>query len=120
MIYEDDMPKEHSEISDSSWNLKVFCNSDWAGDPETRIRVIGFIIYLQGMPVCWRSKAQAGVTEAEYIAISDAAKEIKCLYFLLQNLGIELDLPIVVKTGSICALNWHKNLARQYMILLYL
>ena len=92
------------KFNSSSLNLKVFCDSDWAGDPETRISVTGFIIYLQGAPVCWRSKAQKGMTlsssEAEYVAISDAVKEIKFLYFLLQNIRIELDLPIVVKTDT--------------------
>jgi hypothetical protein len=38
------------------------------------------------------------------VAISDAEKEMKYLYFLLQNLGVELDLPIVVKTDNIRAL----------------
>jgi hypothetical protein len=50
--------------------LKVFSDSDWAGDPETRIGVTGFIIYLQKVSVCWRPKAQRGVTlsssKAEY------------------------------------------------------
>jgi hypothetical protein len=57
-----------------------YCNSNWAGDAETRISVIGFIIYLLGVPICWRSKGQKGVTlsssEAEYVAISEAVKEI--------------------------------------------
>ena len=105
--------KIRPKIEDSNWNLKVFCDSDWAGDTETRISVTGFIIYLQGAPVCWRSKAQKGVTlsssEAEYVAISDAVKEIKFLYFLLQNLGIELDLPIVIKTDNIGALFISQN-----------
>jgi hypothetical protein len=105
--------KIQPKFDDSSWNLKVFCNSDWAEDPETRISVTGFIIYLQGAPVCWRFKAQKGVTlsssEAEYVAISDAVKEIKFLYFLLQNLGVALDLPIVVKTDNIGALFMSQN-----------
>jgi hypothetical protein len=46
----------------SVWNLKVFCDSDWAGDPETRVSVTGFVIYLLDVPVCWRSKSQKGVT----------------------------------------------------------
>jgi hypothetical protein len=50
------------KIDSTKWNLKVFCNSDWDGDPETRISVTGFIVYLQNVPVCWRSKAQHGVT----------------------------------------------------------
>jgi hypothetical protein len=57
-----------------------YCNSDWAGDAETRISVTGLIIYLPGVPICWRSKGQKGVTlfssEAEYVAISEAVKEL--------------------------------------------
>jgi hypothetical protein len=49
--------------------------------------VTGFMVYLQNVSVCWRSKAQRGVTlsssEAEYVAISEAVKEIKFVYFLL-------------------------------------
>jgi hypothetical protein len=37
--------------SKQSWNLKVFWDSDWVGDPETRISVTAFIIYLQNVPV---------------------------------------------------------------------
>jgi hypothetical protein len=62
------------------WDLVSCCNSNWAGDAETRISVTGFIIYFFGVPFCWRSKAQKGVTisssEAEYVAISEAVKEI--------------------------------------------
>jgi hypothetical protein len=57
------------------------------------------------VPVCWRSKAQRGVTlsssEAEYVAISEAVKEIKFIYYLLQGIGIEIVLPIIVKTDNI-------------------
>jgi hypothetical protein len=60
--------------SKNSWNLKVFLESDWAGDPEMRISVTGFIVNLQNVPVCWRSKAQRGVflssSKAEYVAMS--------------------------------------------------
>jgi hypothetical protein len=28
------------------WDLKIFCDSNWAGDPETRVSVTEFIIYL--------------------------------------------------------------------------
>jgi hypothetical protein len=51
--------------SKNSWKLKVFSDSDWAGDPETRISVTGFIVYLQNVPVCWRSKVQRGVTRSK-------------------------------------------------------
>jgi Reverse transcriptase (RNA-dependent DNA polymerase) len=64
-----------------NWSLKVFSDNDWAGDSESRISITGFMIYLMNVPICWRSKAQRGVTlsssEAEYVAISESVKEIK-------------------------------------------
>jgi hypothetical protein len=96
-----------------NWSLHVFCDSDWAGDSETRISVTGFIVYLMNVPVCWRSKAQRGVTlsssEAEYVAISEAVKEIKFIYYLLQGIGIEIELPIIVKTDNIGAMFMAQN-----------
>jgi hypothetical protein len=41
-------------------NLVSHCDSDWAGDAETRISVTSLIIYLIGVSICWRSKAQKG------------------------------------------------------------
>ena len=103
-------PKFDSKIF---WNLKVFSDSDWAGDPETRISVTGFIVYLQNVPVCWRSKSQRGVTlsssEAEYVAMSEAVKEIRFIYFILRDIGIEVELPIVVKTDNVGALFMTQN-----------
>jgi hypothetical protein len=57
------------------------------------------------VPVCWRSKAQRGVTlsssEAEHVAIAEAVKEIKFIYYLLQGI-INIELPIIVTTDNIC------------------
>jgi hypothetical protein len=68
------------------WDLKIFCDSNWAGDSETRMSVTGFIIYLLSIPICWHSKSQKGVTlsstEAKYVAISEAVKELKFIYYL--------------------------------------
>jgi hypothetical protein len=44
------------------WDLKIFCDRDWADDTETRVIVKGFIIYLLSVPIYWRSKSQKGVT----------------------------------------------------------
>jgi hypothetical protein len=57
------------------------------------------------VPVCWRSKAQRGVTlfsnKAEYLAISEAVKEIKFIYYLLREIRIEVNLQITVKTDNV-------------------
>ena len=65
------------------------------------------------VPVCWRSKAQKGVTlsssEAEYVAMSEAVKEIRFIYYLLRDIGIEVDLPILVKTDNVGAMFMAQN-----------
>jgi hypothetical protein len=36
------------------WDLISHSARNWAGDAKTRISVTGFIIYLLGVPSCWR------------------------------------------------------------------
>jgi hypothetical protein len=78
-------------------DLKIFCDSNWVGDTEVRASVTGFIIYLLNIPICWHSKSQKGVTllstEAKYVAISKAIKELKFMYYLLCDLHIKVNLP---------------------------
>jgi hypothetical protein len=65
------------------------------------------------VPVCWRSKTQRGVTlsssEDEYVAMSEAVKEIKFIYYLLREIGIEVILPITVKTDNVGAMFMAQN-----------
>jgi hypothetical protein len=60
------------EFKGENWSLRVFCDSDWAGDSETRISVTGFILYLMNVPVYW------GVTlsssDAEFVVMSEAVE----------------------------------------------
>jgi hypothetical protein len=48
-------------------------------------------------------------TEAEYVAISKAVKELKFVYYLLSDLHIKINLPIVVKTDNIRAIFMSEN-----------
>ena len=97
----------------NSWKLKVFSDSNWAGEPERRISVTGFIVYLQDLPVCWNSKAQRGVplssSDAEYVAMYEAVKKIRFIYFILCEIWIKVEFPIVVKTDNVGALFISQN-----------
>jgi hypothetical protein len=42
-------------------------------------------------------------SEAKYAAISEPGKEIKFIYFSLQGIRTEIELPIIVKTDNIGA-----------------
>jgi hypothetical protein len=93
--------------------LTDFCGSNWVDDIETRVSVTGFIIYLLDLPICWRYKSQKGMnllsTETEYVAISEAVKEVKFAYYLLCNLHIKVNLPIMVRTDKIGAIFMLEN-----------
>jgi hypothetical protein len=95
------------------WNLKLFCDSDWAGDPETRINVTGLVIYLLNVPICRRSKAKKGVTlsstGAEYVAISEAVKAIRFVYYLLNDIHVQVKIPIIVKTDNVGTIFMSEN-----------
>ena len=72
--------------------IEGYSDSDWAGDKDSRKSTSGFIFMLIGGPLSWCSKRQATValslTEAEYIALTLAAKEATWMRLLLTQLGI--------------------------------
>ena len=90
------------------WFLKGLTDSDWGQDKETRKSVTGFIIYLNGVAIAWRSKAQGAValssTEAEYYALSEAVMEIKFIVQILQFLEIEIEYPIDIFVDNVGAI----------------
>ena len=98
---------------DNEWIIVAYSDSDFGGDKETRISVAGFILYLMGVPISWRSKGQKSVTlsssEAEYVALSEAAKEIKFVYQLLIGMGMKVKLPIVVRVDNLGAIFISEN-----------
>ncbi|MFM8622083.1 MAG: reverse transcriptase domain-containing protein, partial [Holophagaceae bacterium] len=96
-----------------TWDLKGYCDSDFAGDSDTRKSVSGFVIYLCGAAISWRSKGQKSVTlsstEAEYVAISEVATEILYIAGILKFLNIPLAYPIQVNVDNIGAIYLTKN-----------
>jgi hypothetical protein len=83
--------------------MKVFSDSNWH-----RKSITGFVIFLQNVPVLWRSQLQRTValssTEAEYYAMSEAVKEIKFILQVVESLGITVEKPIIVHVDNIGAI----------------
>ena len=97
------------------WRVLAFSDSDYAGDPESRVSVSGWVIYFCGVLVAWQSKSQRSVTlsssEAEYVALSEVAKNIKFIYMILESMGIKVQLPIIVRVDNNGAIFMSENMA---------
>ena len=88
--------------------LTGYCDLDWASDPDTRHSTTGYVFILAGAAISWKSRRQPTVarssTEAEYMAVSDAASEVIWLNRLYTELTAELTLkphkPLLVHIDS--------------------
>jgi hypothetical protein len=73
--------------------LSGWVDADWAGCHDTRRSTTGYLFKINNSPIVWSSKRQQTVStstvEAEYIAITEAAKEALWLRNLLKELGFE-------------------------------
>ena len=65
-------------------------DANWAGDPETRKSVTGYVFTFAGGAISWFTKRQSvtaqSSAEAEYIAYGQAATEAKSLFQTLQQI----------------------------------
>jgi hypothetical protein len=67
-----------------------------------------------GVPISWRSKAHCSIalssSEEEWVAGSEAAKEVKVVLQLLQSIKINVKLPIIVCVDNVGAICMTKNI----------
>jgi transposase InsO family protein len=88
--------------------LRGLCDSDYAGDRDTRRSVSGYVVYLNDALIAWKSKGQRQVTlsstEAEYVAIADICIELIFVKMLIESLGLRVKLPIQVQGDNIGAI----------------
>lgn len=75
--------------------LEGYVDSDWGGNIDDRLSYTGFVFKLANGAVTWESRKQRSValssTEAEYMALTEAAKETIYLRNLLKDFGFLSD-----------------------------
>jgi hypothetical protein len=77
--------------------LVGFTDFDWAGDPEDRKPIAGYVFTLSSGPITWPCKKQSALalfsTEAEYCTTIQASKEAMWLRQILLEFGFEKQHP---------------------------
>ena len=108
LVMEPNQPTENN-----MWEIMAYCDSDYAGDKDGRKSVTGFVIYILGCLVSWKSRSQKSVTlsstEAEYYSISELCAEIMFLKQIMEFLGIKVALPIIVRVDNVGAIYLAQN-----------
>ncbi|XP_043721119.1 uncharacterized mitochondrial protein AtMg00810-like [Telopea speciosissima] len=78
--------------SDSTLDLYVNCDSNWANCPMTRRSTIGYCVLLSSSLISWKTKKQHTISqssaEAKYRAMAVATCELIWLTYLLRDIGL--------------------------------
>ena len=96
----------------SKFSIEGFCDSDYATDLDRRRSVTGYVFQVWGNTISWKSGLQDVValstTEAEYMALTAAAKEALWLRRLCKELGFEQE-SVKINCDSQSAIALAKN-----------
>ena len=84
----------------------MYTDADWGSCLVDRKSYTGYVFLIGGTAVSWGSRKQRSValssTEAEYMALTDAAKEAIYMKKLLKSLGVNLE-TIILRNDNIGA-----------------
>jgi hypothetical protein len=93
--------------------LQAYSDADWAGDPNDRRSVSGFVVYLGSSPISWASKKQHIVSrssaETEYRALAIVAAELTWIRQLFCDMHVPLLIPPLIHCDNISAIYLASN-----------
>ena len=79
-------------------------DADYANSIDDRRSVSGYVNFMAEGPISWQSKTQASVAlstmESEYMALAAEVQEAIYLRMVLQELGVELSGPVVIREDN--------------------
>ena len=80
--------------------LRLYVNSDHAGDKLIRQSRTGFQVFMNSAPIMWQSKRQATIETsafgAEFVAMKHGIEAMRGLRYKLRMMGVEIDGPTYV------------------------
>ena len=94
-------------------SLHLLVDAEFGGDINDRKSIMGRLIYLNNALIGWSSKSMTGVTlsstEAEYVSMSEAVKDLKFVHMCISYLGFKVELPMYAYIDNIGAINMLHN-----------
>lgn len=70
-----------------------YVDADYTDDLDDKRSTTGYVFWLAGGPICWKSMLQSlialFITECEYMAVNATAKEALWVKGLIKELGIK-------------------------------
>ncbi|KAL0317366.1 UNVERIFIED_CONTAM: Retrovirus-related Pol polyprotein from transposon TNT 1-94 [Sesamum angustifolium] len=95
------------------FQLKAFCDADWASCADTRRSLSGFCIFLGDAPTSWKTKKQSTVSrstaKAEYRSMAATICELRGISYILADFGISVASPILLYCDNKAALHIMAN-----------
>ena len=94
--------------------ISAYADSDFASDLDSRKSTSGLVVCMFGDPIVWSSRKQECIalstTEAEYVAMTEAAREIVFIHALSSEIKIPISLPITLFEDNTSAIKLSKTL----------
>ena len=91
---QEELPPNMPEVRGASLFMRVFVDSDHAGDTTTRRSRTGFIIFFNSAPIFWFSKKQTSVETgsfgSEFVAMKQCCEYVQGLRYKFSVLGIPI------------------------------
>ncbi|KAL2239042.1 UNVERIFIED_CONTAM: Retrovirus-related Pol polyprotein from transposon RE2 [Sesamum indicum] len=93
----------------SSFNLRAFCDADWASCLDSRRSLTGYCVFLGDALVSWKTKKQSTVSrstaESEYRSLASTVCELRWISYILSDFNVPYSLPVELFCDNKAALH---------------
>ena len=97
---QEELPPNMPKPRGRGMDMRVYVNSDHAGDTVTRRSRTGFVIFLNGATIYWSSKKQTSCETSsfgsEFCAMKQATEYVKGFRYKWRMMGIHVEDPTFI------------------------